>query len=563
MSKKLRSNNVSRRTFLQGTAAATSAAVLPLNTAMAQGPAKYRRLKLSNPEAIPAINSYKKAVRKMLELPPSDPRNWYRIALSHTLDCPHGNWWFLVWHRGYTGWFEKICRELSGDLKFALPYWDWSEHPDPSTPFRPSVPKVMFEDVLTPTHRAYIDTFGRFYAKFRRVVEKASYWKREFDSHGQLVENSQYNQLLNRAIRGPDDLWFDIYKDPRWKFFFDRKHSRGLTKEKPELDKKTTEAVKLETLLACLSPTDFVTFASPKAWSHGGMSGFSPLEWLPHNRIHNNVGGIFDDGTDVGGFMQQNLSPVDPLFFLHHSNIDRLWDVWTRKQQALGYPTLPDRTPPTFPRGASSDYEIWAGEPFLFFVDEKGRPVKSNAKRYAEIGEFNYDYEPGSGEEIVKQITPAPAVVAAKIQRFPAEGSSIGTSTAGVLVKVPPEIFEKAATPDGPKLFAKIWVLLPPHAHAANLNVLVNAPDNATDLDRGSPYFVETLSMFGHHSVHGPVMFIVPLSRTLVTLLARRLIDLNSPLNIRVVSTMAAGRHGMMHGRFEQPEIQFIVVEAH
>ena len=46
----------------------------------------------------------------MLGLPATDPRNWYRYALIHALDCPHGNWWFLPWHRGYLGWFERICR---------------------------------------------------------------------------------------------------------------------------------------------------------------------------------------------------------------------------------------------------------------------------------------------------------------------------------------------------------------------------------------------------------------------------------------------------------------------
>jgi hypothetical protein len=36
------------------------------------------------------------------------------------------------------------------------------------------------------------------------------------------------------------------------------------------------------------------------------------------------------------------LSPVDPVFFMHHSNIDRLWTVWTAKQVRLGLATLPD-----------------------------------------------------------------------------------------------------------------------------------------------------------------------------------------------------------------------------
>jgi tyrosinase len=51
----------------------------------------------------------------MLALPPSDPRNWYRQEMIHVLDCPHANWWFLPWHRGYLLHFEEIYRQLSGD----------------------------------------------------------------------------------------------------------------------------------------------------------------------------------------------------------------------------------------------------------------------------------------------------------------------------------------------------------------------------------------------------------------------------------------------------------------
>jgi tyrosinase len=84
----------------------------------------------------------------MLALPPENTLNWYRNALIHTFDCPHGNWWFLPWHRGYIGWFEKKCRELSGDPEFALPYWDWTE--------QTKIPPEMFDDVLDPTSDAFI-----------------------------------------------------------------------------------------------------------------------------------------------------------------------------------------------------------------------------------------------------------------------------------------------------------------------------------------------------------------------------------------------------------------------
>ena len=42
------------------------------------------------------------------------------------------------------------------------------------------------------------------------------------------------------------------------------------------------------------------------------------LEATPHNGVHN----------WMGGNMATMLSPRDPLFYLHHSNCDRIWANW-------------------------------------------------------------------------------------------------------------------------------------------------------------------------------------------------------------------------------------------
>jgi tyrosinase len=41
--------------------------------------------------------------------------------------CPHGNWYFLPWHRAYLLSYERAVRQLTGNNDFALPYWDWTE----------------------------------------------------------------------------------------------------------------------------------------------------------------------------------------------------------------------------------------------------------------------------------------------------------------------------------------------------------------------------------------------------------------------------------------------------
>jgi tyrosinase len=83
----------------------------------------------------PIIKSYREAVAAMKALPSTDLRSWQHQAEIHNNFCPHGNWFFLPWHRAYLYYFERICRKLSGNKHFALPYWDWTVDPHVPTPF--------------------------------------------------------------------------------------------------------------------------------------------------------------------------------------------------------------------------------------------------------------------------------------------------------------------------------------------------------------------------------------------------------------------------------------------
>ncbi len=74
--------------------------------------------------------------------------------------------------------------------------------------------------------------------------------------------------------------------------------------------------------------------ASP--WSTATTSGMrNRLEgWLAPN-IHNSV------HVWVGGHMAQQDSPNDPVFWLHHCNIDRLWSQWQARWRHLPNRYLP------------------------------------------------------------------------------------------------------------------------------------------------------------------------------------------------------------------------------
>ena len=180
--------------------------------------------------------------------------------------------------------------------------------------------------------------------------------------------------------------------------------------------------------------------------------------------------------------MTNFLSPVDPIFFLHHSNMDRLWDVWTRKQKRLGLHFLP----------TGADLATLSNEPFLFYVNGKGEYVgPSKAGDYLSMERFDYDYEPGSGENMVTAsevtrhaITPMRAIVKG--------------STASVAIPAS-NVNQHLSATVAPSLIAEITVQGSAiQASGREFDVLVGAPADVTQVGADSPYYAGTIAFFGH-----------------------------------------------------------------
>ena len=55
-----------------------------------------------------------------------------------------------------------------------------------------------------------------------------------------------------------------------------------------------------------------------------------------HNRVH----------VWVGGDMAPGTSPNDPVFYLNHCNVDRLWEAWMAERGRLYRPTAQDQDAP-------------------------------------------------------------------------------------------------------------------------------------------------------------------------------------------------------------------------
>ena len=186
----------------------------------------------------PIIQSWKAAITAMQALPQADRRNWSRQANIHNDSCRHQSWLFFPWHRGQLLYFEQICRQLSGNATFALPYWDWSANPQ--------IPSLFFE-VGSP---------------------------------------------LNHSPRSA---------------------GASSTASSASVGQPVVDGIMAE--------TNFILFAG-QALPEDATDQFGPgpgrVEQTPHNHIHG----------FVGGTMSSFVSPLDPIFWVHHNQIEHLWVRW-------------------------------------------------------------------------------------------------------------------------------------------------------------------------------------------------------------------------------------------
>jgi tyrosinase len=199
----------------------------------------------------PIVETLRAGVRLLKARVPGGP-NWVDLANIHGSatsfnKCPHGNWYFLPWHRAYLLMYERMIRSVTGNNAFAMPYWDWAANRTVPLAFR------------------------------------------------QATYNAQTNPLY---VANRNNGWSipDQYVGP-------------------------------SVMSNIFAQTDFELFGSSRragqnsldpSWIKGPGGVQGTLEHTPHNNIHNGL----------GGFMPQTNSPMDPIFLMHHGNIDRIWWLW-------------------------------------------------------------------------------------------------------------------------------------------------------------------------------------------------------------------------------------------
>ncbi|MFT3718606.1 tyrosinase family protein [Pseudorhodoferax sp.] len=276
----------------------------------------------------PIVETYRAAVAAMKALPASDRRSWNAQAQIHFDHCPHGNWFFLPWHRAYLLYFEQICRELTGAQDFALPYWNWT--------CQRQIPAPFLGDAGNP-----------LFAPGRSGVPPAA--------------------LPDDAV-GPGVMQ-DILDEP-----------------------------------------NFALFASSPAAALRPPVGYGPLEGTPHNSVHGFVGGV----------MNNFQSPRDPVFWMHHNMIERVWWEWNGVQ---GH--------------ANTDDPAWTGLSLAgMFADRHGALVQNvtvGAMNLAPLLSYRFDSDPFTS--CPRRLRPLEIPDEAALRRLLQEGGHVELQRRRVLAR--------------------------------------------------------------------------------------------------------------------------------
>ncbi|KAM0238277.1 hypothetical protein ACHAP5_008741 [Fusarium lateritium] len=187
---------------------------------------------------------------------------------------------FLPWHRWYVQLHEDLLRDEC-DYKGVQPYWDWTIDAD-----KRDIPNSPLFDAKT--------GFG---GDGKRMDSNEPGFERC------VVEGPFANTNLTLGMGWPDDNTPD--NRPHC---FSREFNGGMGRNDDG-----------SMMIGDMQATAFYTPMMNTIYAFDNYASMSELlEGVPHAQIHSIIFGDMGPAT----------SPNEPLFFLHHANVDRVWAKW-------------------------------------------------------------------------------------------------------------------------------------------------------------------------------------------------------------------------------------------
>ncbi|CAI8591183.1 unnamed protein product [Vicia faba] len=273
------------------------------------------------------LAKYKKAVELMKALPSNDPRSFTQQANIHCAYCDgaysqvgfpnldlqvHNSWLFFPFHRWYLYFYERILGSLINDPTFALPFWNYD------APDGMQIPSI------------YTDSASPLYDKLRNASHQPptlidlNFCDNDIDVDG--------NELISNNLT-------IMYRQ-----------------------------------VFCNGKTSKLFLGNPYRAGDVEPEGAGSIENVPHGPVHTWTGDNTQPNTeDMGSFYSAGR---DPIFFCHHSNVDRLWSIW----KTLG--------------GKRKDFndKDWLESGFLFY-DENKNLVRVKVKDCLDSKKLGYVYQ--------------------------------------------------------------------------------------------------------------------------------------------------------------------------
>jgi tyrosinase len=291
--------------------------------------------------------------------------------------CTHTSILFAPWHRPYVALFEQtlygiiqnIASQFPDDSRaryqqaaatFRIPYWDWAITPQNGDYFPTALSDPTPVSVITPASNGATVTIPNplFSTTFHPLNPVAG----DFAP----LQGVPYNRWPS-TLRYPTSTTSVSAK----------------SQEDQVLSAMATQQAGLQQNVNLLmndpNYQDFSAFSNHE-WQENEPGTFASLEDI-HNSIHVAVGG------DGGHMSELDYAAFDPAFWLHHTNVDRLFAIW----QALNptsYTIDKPTTDGTFVIQANSVET--ATTPLAPFTDASGQTWNSLQVQQTET--FNYAY---------------------------------------------------------------------------------------------------------------------------------------------------------------------------
>lgn len=249
------------------------------------------------------------------------------------------------------------------------------------------------------------------------------------------------------------------------------------------------------------------------------------LEARPHNTVH---------GT-LGGDMRTMMSPLDPIFWLHHCNVDRIWAMWNARGGINSTEAMWLDLPlhGQFVNADASSWNVLVSDvlgldALGIAFDQIGETVPSAApagppagpdsagQRLARYRRLSWRNTGGGGGGraasaadgifLASVAAPGRSDIRTPLQvRFKLDRnlSSIAGQIAPPTAASPRSLGRSAAAQKAPRVMAILEDIPAPVDPATSVRVFLNKPDLGVETPITDPHYVTSFSFFDHKGDHG------------------------------------------------------------